>query len=137
MHDTRCMRFVFIMLRAALHAATARYTIACGSCVHETRRQTKAEIAGEHRQYLVRATYLEIYQEEVRDLLSKTPDKRLEVKESADKGVYVKGLVHFVVKSVSEINSVLQVVPSQQFSHAYPVILLQHTLSKSSKHQCA
>ena len=42
-------------------------------------------------------------------MLSKNPDKRLEVKESADKGVYVKGLVHFVVKSVAEINSVLQV----------------------------
>ena len=65
--------------------------------------------AGEHRQYLVRATYLEIYQEEVRDLLSKNPNQRLEVKESADKGVYVKGLVQFVVKSVAEINSVLQV----------------------------
>ena len=65
--------------------------------------------AGEHRQYLVRATYLEIYQEEVRDLLSKNPNQRLEVKESAEKGVYVKGLVQFVVKSVAEINSVLQV----------------------------
>ncbi|KAL0049957.1 hypothetical protein WJX82_001623 [Trebouxia sp. C0006] len=68
------------------------------------------EIAkGEHRQYLVRATYLEIYQEEVQDLLSKNPNQRLEVKESAEKGVYVKGLVQFVVKSVAEINSVLQV----------------------------
>jgi len=57
----------------------------------------------------VRATYLEIYQEEVRDLLSKNPNQRLEVKESAEKGVYVKGLVQFVVKSVAEINSVLQV----------------------------
>ena len=69
-------------------------------------------VAGEHKQYLVRATYLEIYQEEVRDLLSKNPNQRLEVKESADKGVYVKGLVQFVVKSVAEINSVLQVQQS-------------------------
>ena len=64
---------------------------------------------GEHKQYLVRATYLEIYQEEVRDLLSKNPNQRLDVKETPDKGVYVKGLVQFVVKSVAEINSVLQV----------------------------
>ena len=71
--------------------------------------QQKRRAAGEHRQYLVRATYLEIYQEEVRDLLSKNPNQRLEVKENADKGVYVKGLVQFVVKSVAEINSVLQV----------------------------
>ena len=57
----------------------------------------------------MRATYLEIYQEEVRDLLSKNPNQRLDVKETPDKGVYVKGLVQFVVKSVAEINSVLQV----------------------------
>lgn len=75
-------------------------------CVHLLKALT---FAGEHRQYLVRATYLEIYQEEVRDLLSKNPNQRLEVKESAEKGVYVKGLVQFVVKSVAEINSVLQV----------------------------
>ena len=81
------------------------------------------EVLGEHRQYLVRATYLEIYQEEVRDLLSKNPNQRLEVKESADKGVYVKGLVQFVVKSVAEINSVLQVsLPLQNvlFFNPYP-----------------
>ena len=57
----------------------------------------------------MRATYLEIYQEEVRDLLSKNPNQRLDVKETPDKGVFVKGLVQFVVKSVAEINSVLQV----------------------------
>lgn len=50
----------------------------------------------------------------MRDLLSKNPDKRLEVKENAEKGVYVKGLVHFVVKSAAEINSVLQVRHSCQ-----------------------
>ena len=71
--------------------------------------------AGEHKQYLVRATYLEIYQEEVRDLLSKNPNQRLDVKETPDKGVYVKGLVQFVVKSVAEINSVLQVQSAASF----------------------
>ena len=75
--------------------------------------------AGEHRQYLVRATYLEIYQEEVRDLLSKNPNQRLEVKESAEKGVYVKGLVQFVVKSIAEINSVLQVCAACMLSNLY------------------
>ena len=79
--------------------------------------------AGEHKQYLVRATYLEIYQEEVRDLLSKNPNQRLEVKESADKGVYVKGLVQFVVKSVAEINSVLQVMCNCM--HATPYCSMQ------------
>ena len=60
----------------------------------------------------------------MRDLLSKNPNQRLEVKESADKGVYVKGLVQFVVKSVAEINSVLQVsLLSQCTSNVYLLIL--------------
>ena len=43
------------------------------------------------REYLVYISYLEIYNEEIRDLLSKDSDK-LQLKEAADKGVYVKGL---------------------------------------------
>lgn len=43
-----------------------------------------------NQQYLVRAQYLEIYQEEIRDLLSKDQSVRLELRESPDKGVYVK-----------------------------------------------
>ena len=42
------------------------------------------------QQYLVRASYLEIYMEEIRDLLSKDQSKRLELKERPDTGVYVK-----------------------------------------------
>lgn len=41
-------------------------------------------------QYLVRASYLEIYQEEIRDLLSKDHKTRLELRERPDTGVYVK-----------------------------------------------
>jgi kinesin family member 3B len=43
-----------------------------------------------NQQYLIRASYLEIYQEEIRDLLSKDQTQKLELKESPDKGVYVK-----------------------------------------------
>lgn len=57
----------------------------------------------------MRASYLEIYNEEIRDLLSKNPQARLELKEHPDRGVYVKDLMQFVVKSVAEIGSVLQV----------------------------
>ena len=42
------------------------------------------------QQYLVRASYLEIYMEEIRDLLSKDQSRRLELKERPDTGVYVK-----------------------------------------------
>lgn len=64
---------------------------------------------GGNLECLVRASYLEIYNEDIRDLLSKNSQQKLELKETADKGVYVKGLMQFVVKGVSEINSVLQV----------------------------
>jgi hypothetical protein len=64
---------------------------------------------GTKEEFLVRASYLEIYNEEIRDLLSKNPQARLELKEHPDRGVYVKDLMQFVVKSVAEIGSVLQV----------------------------
>lgn len=57
----------------------------------------------------MRASYLEIYNEEIRDLLSKNPQARLDLKEHPERGVYVKDLMQFVVKGVAEINSVLQV----------------------------
>ncbi|XP_075261714.1 kinesin-II 95 kDa subunit-like [Convolutriloba macropyga] len=60
-------------------------------------------------QFLVRASYLEIYQEEIRDLLSKDQSKRLELRERADTGVYVKDLSSFVTKSVKEIEHVMNV----------------------------
>lgn len=63
----------------------------------------------ENKQYLVRASYLEIYQEEIRDLLSKDQSKRLELKERPDTGVYVKDLSSFVTKSVREIEHVMNV----------------------------
>ncbi|EDO40836.1 predicted protein [Nematostella vectensis] len=62
-----------------------------------------------NQQYLVRASYLEIYQEEVRDLLGKDQKKRLELKERPDTGVYVKDLQSFVCKSVKEIEHVMNV----------------------------
>ena len=41
--------------------------------------------------------------------LSKDFEKKLELKESPDKGVYVKDLIQFVAKGVSELNNVLKV----------------------------
>jgi len=61
------------------------------------------------QQYLVRASYLEIYQEQIRDLLSKDQSKRLDLKERPDTGVYVKDLLSFVTKSVKEIEHVMNV----------------------------
>ena len=45
----------------------------------------------ENVKFLVRASYLEIYNEEIRDLLGKDHKVKLELKEHPEKGVYVKG----------------------------------------------
>lgn len=63
----------------------------------------------QNQQYLIRASYLEIYQEEIRDLLSKDQSRRLELREKPDSGVYVKDLSSFVSKSVSDIEKVMNV----------------------------
>lgn len=55
-------------------------------------------------EYLVRVSYLEIYNEEIRDLMSKKPQK-LELKDK-DTGVYVKDLSTFVVKNPADMTKV-------------------------------
>lgn len=61
----------------------------------------------ENQQYLVRVSYLEIYQEEIRDLLSKDQSKRLELKERPGTGVYVKDLLSSVTKNAKEIEHMM------------------------------
>ncbi|KAI5749788.1 hypothetical protein M8J76_010202 [Diaphorina citri] len=62
----------------------------------------------ENKQYLIRASYLEIYQEEIRDLLDKDQSKRYELRENPDSGVYVKNLQSYICKNVKEIEQVMQ-----------------------------
>jgi len=57
--------------------------------------------AGDRQQFLVRASYLEIYNEGIRDLLSKEPKSNLDLKEHSESGVYVKDLTSFVVKNAT------------------------------------
>ncbi len=47
----------------------------------------------EGAKYLVHASYLEIYNEEIRDLLGKDTKKKLDLKEHPERGVYVQGKV--------------------------------------------
>ncbi|TRY56214.1 hypothetical protein DNTS_028539 [Danionella cerebrum] len=61
----------------------------------------------QNQQYLVRVSYIEIYQEEIRDLLCKDNNKKLELKENTDLGVYVKDLSSVVTKSIKEIEHVM------------------------------
>lgn len=53
----------------------------------------------ENVKFLVRASYLEIYNENVRDLLGNDHTAKLDLKEHPDKGVYVRGLSEHVVHS--------------------------------------
>ncbi|XP_019122068.1 kinesin-like protein KIF3C isoform X1 [Larimichthys crocea] len=61
------------------------------------------------KQYLVRASYLEIYLEEVRDLLDPKHGsaRALELRESPESGVYVRDLTSCVCKSIKEIEEVM------------------------------
>lgn len=94
----------------------------------------------QNQQYLVRSSYLEIYQEEVRDLLAKDQTKRLELKERADIGVYVKDLSSFVCKSIKEIEHVMTIGNQNRAvgatnmnehssrSHAIFIITVEHSM---------
>lgn len=59
------------------------------------------------KQFLVRVSFIEIYNEEVHDLLSKDVKARYELKESPEKGVFIKDLNQMVVHSVSEMEKYL------------------------------
>ncbi|GFS24814.1 kinesin-like protein [Elysia marginata] len=57
--------------------------------------------------FLIHASYLEIYNEEIRDLLGKDPKLKLDLKEHPDKGVYVNGLSLHPVHNVMECEQVM------------------------------
>ncbi|KAK9534093.1 hypothetical protein VZT92_009164 [Zoarces viviparus] len=61
----------------------------------------------QNQKYLVRSSYLEIYQEEIRDLLCRDNNRKLELKENPDFGVYVKDLSSVVTKNATEIEHVM------------------------------
>jgi len=64
-------------------------------------------IEGTYKQFLVRTSYIEIYNEEVRDLLSDNPKQRLDIKEDTEKGIYVKNLIQVTVNSIEQIEDLM------------------------------
>ena len=52
----------------------------------------------ENKAFFVQASFLEIHNEEVHDLLGKNNQQKLELKEDPEKGPYVKGLTAYEVK---------------------------------------
>nr|UQZ09998.1 kinesin-like protein KIF3A [Opsariichthys bidens] len=65
-----------------------------------------AKAEGDTR-FRVRVSYLEIYNEEVRDLLGKDQMQRLEVKERPDVGVYIKDLSGYVVNNADDMDRIM------------------------------
>lgn len=51
----------------------------------------EAVSVAEGTKYLVLASYLEIYNEDIRDLLGQDVKRKLDLKEHTDKGVFVQG----------------------------------------------
>ncbi|KAM5270060.1 kinesin-like protein KIF17 isoform 9-T9 [Hipposideros larvatus] len=62
----------------------------------------------ENTKFLVRASYLEIYNEDIRDLLGADTKQKLELKEHPEKGVHVKGLSMHTVHSVAQCEHIMQ-----------------------------
>lgn len=58
-------------------------------------------------QFLIRGSFLEIYNEEIFDLLGKHAKHRLDIKEDRDTGFYVKDLTTIVVKNIHEMKEVM------------------------------
>ena len=89
---------------------------------------------GQNKKFLVRASYLEIYNEEllsmhrgqqdfdssrcpnpsfqpiarIRDLLSKNPKQKLELKDHPEGGVFVKDLTNMIVKGAPDLQQVME-----------------------------
>ena len=60
------------------------------------------------RKYLVRCSFIEIYNEDIRDLIGKDPKVKHDLKEDPDKGVFVKGLTMEVTKTISDVDRVIK-----------------------------
>lgn len=69
---------------------------------------TQIANSSEDRSFIVKVMYLEIYNEEVRDLLGADPNKKLQIKERRDIGIYVKDLTGFTVDSVESISQLME-----------------------------
>lgn len=61
------------------------------------------------KDFLVRCSYIEIYNEGIHDLLGKDMNKSYKLKETADKGVFIDGLNISVVKSVAEMEKLMNI----------------------------
>lgn len=64
--------------------------------------------SSENMSFLVSGAFIEIYNEEIRDLLAKDHKAKLQLKEHPEKGVFVQGLTHTVVKTKVELATIME-----------------------------
>jgi len=75
-------------------------------CVEKAKHKAEQAGDGSHFSYLVRCSYLEIYNEQIMDLLDPS-SVNLHVREDLKKGVYVEGLIEENVASAKEMIDVI------------------------------
>ena len=64
--------------------------------------------SNQDKMFLVRCSYIEIYNEEIRDLLNYDVKNKLELKEGKDHGIVVKNLSMHIVKSINDIGAAME-----------------------------
>ena len=57
--------------------------------------------------FLIQCSYLELYNEEVRDLLSKSHQQKLDIREDPETGFYVQDLSHWIVKAPRDMTELM------------------------------
>ena len=57
--------------------------------------------------FLIQCSYLELYNEEVRDLLAKNHQQKLDIREDPETGFYVQDLSHWVVKAPKDMTELM------------------------------
>lgn len=65
------------------------------------------DAADKDTKFLVRCSYLEIYNESILDLLGATHSTNLAIKEDPNKGIYVKDLTTVILKNVADTEKML------------------------------
>ena len=59
----------------------------------------RIENMAKNKQFLVKVAFLELYNEEIRDLLSKNIKNKLEIREYPDTGIQIKDLSKFMIEN--------------------------------------
>ncbi|XP_062486161.1 kinesin-like protein KIF17 isoform X4 [Pezoporus occidentalis] len=104
----------FLQNPAAAGEPPKQFTFDGAYCKEHSTKQIYNEIAyplvecAENTKFLVRVSYLEIYNEDIRDLLGADTKQKLELKEHPEKGVYVKGLSLHTVHSVVQCEQLME-----------------------------